>query len=47
MKFLHTWVVALLLQGALLTGAQICPQGGCHLSVSLSICLPLYLSVYL
>jgi len=25
MKFLHAWVVALLLQGALLTGAQDCP----------------------
>jgi len=50
MKFLHAWVVALLLQGALLTGAQDCPGGGCpvclsaSLSVYLSICLPLYLS---
>ena len=47
MKFLHAWVVALLMQGALLTGAQDCPQGGCPvcLSASLSVCLSICLSI--
>ena len=40
MKSLLAWVVVLLLQGVLLTGAQDCPDGGCPcLSVCLCLCI--------